>query len=143
MRQAFIDACRAQVGTPWVHQGRTPGLALDCLGLIIASLWQIGLKPRTFDIVGYGEHPDGSMLALCRQHMREIPRTAARSGSVVLLAGDEGPRHLGVLWDYAPGHLGIVHARAGGKREARVVEHRLLLGPRMRLVAAFDIPGLN
>lgn len=143
MRQAFIDTCRRQVGVPWVHQGRTLGVALDCLGLVIASLWHVGARPRTFDVNGYGMHPDGRMLPLCQAHMRQIEPGAARAGSVVLLAGDSAPRHLGVLWDYGSGHLGLVHARAGGRREARVVEHRFVTGPRLRLVAAFEIEGID
>lgn len=140
-RAAFIETCQSYVGTPYLHQGRMPGVALDCLGLVICGLWDTGIKPRSFDIQGYGPHPDGTMLAQCREHMSETK--TPRAGCVAVFEGDMGPRHLGVLFDYAPGHLGIVHARAGGRHEARVVAHRLVLGPHMRLTAAFEVPGVD
>lgn len=33
----LLDAARACVGTPFVHQGRQRGLGLDCVGLLVAA----------------------------------------------------------------------------------------------------------
>ena len=43
-RAAFVDAVRQCLGTPVVHLGRTPGKALDCVGLPWAACNMIGLN---------------------------------------------------------------------------------------------------
>ncbi|MBK8745664.1 MAG: peptidase P60, partial [Propionivibrio sp.] len=42
MTAAILAAARACIGTPFVHQGRIPGLALDCAGLVVAVAQAIG-----------------------------------------------------------------------------------------------------
>lgn len=143
MRQEFVRVCRSYVGTKYGHQGRMPGVLLDCVGVPICAAKELGLKPVDFDVTGYGRRPDGSLLTICREHMIEISRSEMQAGDVVVLAGDGDPTHLGVLWDYSHDKLGIVHARAGGLHSGRVVEHRLMFGPKLRFCAAFKIPGID
>jgi len=38
----ILAAARACLGTPFLHQGRIPGVALDCAGLVVAVAQAIG-----------------------------------------------------------------------------------------------------
>ena len=40
------------LGTPWHHAARTPGVGLDCVGLVIVSLQNLGVPLD--DMVNYG-----------------------------------------------------------------------------------------
>lgn len=53
MNQKAASLARGMIGTPWVHRGRTPGQALDCVGVVLAVA--SGLK---YDIPDYEySHP--------------------------------------------------------------------------------------
>ena len=45
MRAEFIAAARSYLRTPYGHQGRMPGVLLDCVGVPICAARQVGLKP--------------------------------------------------------------------------------------------------
>ena len=66
-----IAAARAWLGTPWRHQGRLKGVAVDCGGLILGVGKEQGLLD--FDTRAYGRIPDGQQLrTLCEQHLAII-----------------------------------------------------------------------
>ena len=44
MSSKLGDAARAFVGTPFRLQGRDPATGLDCVGLVLASLAQVGVR---------------------------------------------------------------------------------------------------
>ena len=73
---AFVAAARSLIGTPYHTKGRLPGVGLDCIGVPIVAAWLCGLRPRSFDIRGYSDVPDGSLLPLCDQHMQRVARVA-------------------------------------------------------------------
>ena len=68
-----VAAARAHIGTPWQHQGRLRGVALDCAGLVIMVARDLGIVEPDFDIRGYGRAPDGTMLAYCAGAMTALP----------------------------------------------------------------------
>ena len=82
---ALVDAGRALVGTPYRPKGRLPGVGIDCIGVPIVAAWLAGIKPRSFDIKGYSDVPDGSLLPLCDEHMRRVARADMRPGDVIVV----------------------------------------------------------
>lgn len=55
----ILSAARLMLGTPYHHQGRTPGVGLDCIGLVMAVAARLGV--RTTDDT-YGHWPvDGRL----------------------------------------------------------------------------------
>lgn len=145
-RDELITYVRGQRGTAFRHQGRVPGVGLDCAGLIVVALWDFGVWPRTRDVVGYPAIPDGRTLqALCEQHMAaEITQEDMRAGDALLVRWDKGPpQHLGVLFDYpkVPGKLAMVHADS--VRAKAITETRVEFGRAMGFVAAYRIPGIE
>lgn len=139
-RAEFVVYVRSMVGTPFHHQGRLPGVGLDCPGPLIVAVRHFGIKPPDFDISGYVGTPDGRELkAHCDEHMTPISQDEMQAGDVLLVAWRAGPpQHLGILFDYPYGGLAMVHAVRSGVQEIRVEFSRA-----MRFVAAYQVPGLT
>jgi len=138
------DVCtqvRLWLGTPFQHQQRVRGVAVDCVGVIIGVARELGLVVPEFDVNSYPRVPDGRALtALCRQHMRPIERAAMQPGDVIEVAFDRDPQHLGVLVPYLHGGFAIVHA---SQTVGRVVEHRLMFSNALQFRAAYRLPGVE
>jgi cell wall-associated NlpC family hydrolase len=143
-RQDIVDAAYEQIGTPWVHQGRLPGVALDCAGLVIVVARKLGLVPPDFDINGYQRMPDGSMPHTLRQYMVSVRRENMAPGDVVSMAFDKDPQHVGIVVPYRHGGLAMVHAASKpskGDRNGKVEGIRLMfLGS--RFTGAYSFPGM-
>lgn len=133
----IVDRARAYLGTPWMHQGRVKGHGVDCVGLLVCICREMGTIAPDWDIKGYSRIPDGKQLM---RHMHEqmilIDRSEMQPGSVVCVAFDKHPQHVGIVGDYVHGGLSLIHADS---RAGKVVEHRLLFGATMRFVAAFKV----
>lgn len=145
--QTVIAAARRHIGTPWVHQGRLPGRALDCAGLVICVARELGLVPPGWDVNGYSAAPDGSMLSVCRTHLHELPAVpgAIEPGAVLVVRTFRDPQHLGFavphpLQAERPGLWNIVHAC---QHSGRVVETRLMLRHTFALAGVYRLPGLQ
>lgn len=111
----IVAIARGYVGTPFRHQGRIPGLALDCAGVVVCVAKELGLEGE-FTEVPYGKHPHGGTLQrLCDAHMDRVSLYGA--GDVLLMAWEFEPQHLAIVSD-----IGIIHSYAKAKK---VVEHRL------------------
>ena len=81
----LVEAARSLIGTPYHAKGRLPGVGLDCIGVPIVAAWLAGVKPRSFDVRGYSDVPDGSLLPLCDQHMQRVE-------AYLIQPADEGDR---------------------------------------------------
>ena len=134
----IVAAARTHMGTPWVHQGRTPGVAMDCAGLVICVARQLGLVPPDMDVNGYTREADGSMLAWCDEHMTRI--ADLELGAVIVVVCDRQPQHMGIVGDYRHGGWSLIH---GASLAGRVVETRLMWARNMRLVAVYRMPGVG
>lgn len=138
-RAAIVAEARTWVGTPWVHQHREKGIAVDCVGLVIGVAKALGLLAPDFDVTGYGRAPDGTLLARCAEHLRPLGRDEMRPGDVLVLATSQEPQHMGIVGDYRHGGLSLIHAAS---HQRRVIEHRLLFVRCMQFRAGFAFPGV-
>ena len=134
----IVAVARAQIGTRWVHQGRLPGVALDCVGLVVHVGRATGLVAPDFDVNGYSRAPDGDMLNQAGLHLVRID--GPELGAVIVLATEVEPQHVGIVADYRHGGWSIVHASNAGV--ARVVETRLMFTRAMALRGYFRFPGI-
>ncbi len=134
-----VAAARRQLGARWMHQARLPGVAMDCVGLVIVVARQLGLVAPDFDVGPYGRQPDGSMLTLAGQHMR--PLSSIELGAVLAVAVDRDPQHMGIVGDYRHGGWSIIHAHSMSS-PPRVVETRLMWSAVMRLRGLYRLPGV-
>ena len=90
--QSIIDAARACLGTPFHHQGRAPGLGLDCIGLIITALTAVGKSVR--DRADYGRRPDGQSLVAALIDHGATRVEEIEAGDVLLFRYDNQPQHV-------------------------------------------------
>jgi cell wall-associated NlpC family hydrolase len=143
-REAVVAASRIYLGTPYLHQGRVGGPkgGIDCVGLGVCVAWDVGAKPRSWDIRGYRRLPDGvSLMRLLGVHMGQphVDQDVLQPGDLIVLAWDRFPHHVGILGDYAHGGLSLIHAN---NVTGRVDEQRLVFQDNARFVAAFKFPGV-
>jgi len=132
----IIAAARACLGTPFVHQGRIPGVALDCAGLLIAVAQAIGADYH--DVLGYGPHPCGGLLeqALDDQPCLEpVPIAQRSAGDLLLMRFDAEPQHLAVFTGET-----IIHAYSN---VGEVCEHRLASVWAARIVRIYRFRGIE
>lgn len=132
-----VTSARGHLGTKWVHQGRLPGVALDCAGLVILVARQLGLVPADFDLNGYSRAPDGSMLRACEDHMTRLQ--ALELGAVLVLQTDKEPQHMGIVGDYRHGGHSLIHASSSA---GAAVETRLMFARNQVLRGIFRLPGV-
>lgn len=142
--RADVVACaRTWLGTPFQHQQRAKGVAVDCAGLVIGVARELGLVVRDFDVTGYSRHPDGhSLLRWCREYMAPVREPDLQPGDVIVVRYETRPQHMGIIGDYRHGGHSMIHA-AEHAMLSKVVEHRLMLGPHMQFVAAFAMPWVE
>lgn len=143
-RADIVAEARGWLGTPWRHQQRTRGVAVDCAGLVIGVARTLGLVARGWNVDGYARVPDGrSLLEQCDAAMRRIALAAIAPGDVLVLAVESQPRHIAIAAPYVHGGLSIIHAQdSRNPARACVVEHRLAPALRARVVAAYALPGI-
>jgi cell wall-associated NlpC family hydrolase len=142
-RAQVATAARGLIDTPFHHQGRLPGVGVDCAGVVIVVMRQLELSAPDFDVTGYPRAPDGTSLrAYCDEHMIAIEAADMQAGDVILVSWQGGdPQHLGILADHQNDGLSLVHAES--RRYKRVIEQRIAFGRNMRLVQAYRIPGVT
>lgn len=132
-RQEIIDAARQLLGTPWQHQGRVPGIGIDCAGVIIHILKLNGID---YDVQGYGRQPDGNMTKHADACLRRIRKEDVQPGDVLVFRVKRLPQHIAILTD-----KGILHANErGGGGLSKVVETGLSNAWRAHIVAAYAFP---
>lgn len=138
-RADIVSEARTHIGTPWVHQGRTPGLALDCAGLLIVVARSLELVGQDFDINGYSRIPDGTMLRWCDEHMQRLPDIEL--GAALVLATKDEPQHMGIVGDYLHGGWSLIHS-CNAAKPPRVIETRLMFASNLKLRGIYRMPGV-
>ena len=126
--EQIIEAAKACEGTPFHHQGRAPGLGLDCIGLIVAALRAIGVAVD--DRTDYRPRPDGvSLIAALEAHGARRVETI-EAGDVLVFRYDQQPQHVAL----ALSGERMVHAFAPA---GKVVESEIGAYWKRRLVAVY------
>lgn len=145
--QQLLTTARICLGTPWRHQGRLPGVALDCVGLILMPLRAHGLLAllglqHDFDITGYNPMAhDVRMEILLDGALARVSPTQLCPADIVTMGMPDGlPQHLGWVGGVAP-HLTLLHSYNGNHPKHRcVIEHRLAGSFRTGVRQAYRLP---
>jgi cell wall-associated NlpC family hydrolase len=136
-RLAIVQAARKHLGTKFRHQGRKPGVGLDCVGLLVCVARELGI-PYT-DERCYSRMPNG--VTLMDRLLESCDRYAepgdAKVGSVLVFEflGPEWPQHVGIRTD-----RGFIHTYG---RIGKVCEHGYDAEWQARTVAALDFKGVG
>jgi cell wall-associated NlpC family hydrolase len=106
---AMLAAARAALGTPFHHQGRKPGIGLDCIGLIVIALRAAGMNVQ--DRTDYSRRPDGkTLVAALEEHGAKQVADIRASGCAVAQSEPEKIRAGNVLvfrYDKQPQHVAL------------------------------------
>lgn len=137
-----VAAARGELGTPWMFQGRLPGVALDCLGLVAVAAERAGLPSEAWDIRDYGRQNAWELIERFeRAHLTRL--AAIELGAVVIVVPPRGDMpHIGIVGDYRHGGWSLIHS-SNMVSPARVVETRLMPRIAVQVRGIFKIPGIN
>lgn len=127
----IIAAARACIGTPFRHQGRLPGVGLDCAGLGIVAAKAVGIEIKDFS--GYPNLPfDGMLQKMFEQqtNLKRIARIDAAPGDVLLMRISQAPQHVAIL-SYE-GYM--IHAY---QNIGKVAEHRIDADWKSKIIAVY------
>lgn len=114
-------ASRSYLGVPFRHQGRSRS-GLDCIGLLVRSLLDIGRRVK--DVTTYGPDPHHGLLEenLTREFGPSHGKSDLQPGDIVSIAYARATRHVGIIGEYLHGGLSLIHT---DQSVGRVTEHRL------------------
>lgn len=117
MIDQIIEAARECKDTPFVHQGRMPGRALDCAGLVRYPALKLKIIEPDDDYLEYGREPvPEKMKQTLDKYL--IPIRRIEKGCVLWFKIKKIPMHLAIYTG-----SGIIHAVSTGPK--RVVEHSI------------------
>ena len=141
-RSEIIREARTHLHVPWSHQGRVPGVALDCVGLVVLVLDHFNLFPDDgWKYVQYPRRPTAEFLSYFRRYGKAKSPASALDGDVLVFNEGNHPCHCGFRTTYL-GQPGIIHAHAGMRKvvEQELASSRGTLG---RPQFCFAFPGVG
>lgn len=151
-REEVIAYARTMLHTPHKHLGRTPGIELDCVGLIAATADHFDQPYQ--DMKGYAPTPDGTtIIEQFDKHMPRVDLEHVQPGDVLVFwfRRPSLPKHCGFLTSPTT-FIHTYSSAIGGKRQVlpdlaansgRVVEQRLTEWWSKRLFCAYLFPGVE
>jgi len=139
----ILAAARAEIGTPFRHQGRVSGKALDCAGLVCHVASVIGLE--YFDQQGYSRKPSQGLLESALDGQPCLVRVELddmQAGDVLLMKFNSDPQHLAIFagWSDVYQSEGIIHAWLDAKK---VAENVMTDEWRNRIVRVYRFRGVE
>ena len=130
-KQQIVNTAREWLETPYHHQARAIGVGVDCIGLVLGVLRELGVY--TFDFTDYDRTPDSTvLLSLLEAHC--TPTDSPEPGDIHLFRIKRNPQHVGIVSD-----IGLIHAYQG---VGKVVEHTLDEFWQHRIIKSFILPGI-
>lgn len=135
-----LAEARRWLETPFQHQGRLLGVAVDCAGVVTETARALGLP--TCDVCDYSRQPDGSTLkALCDAHMDPVASGGVQVGDVLLMRLARDPQHLAIVAAVEGERpTALIHAY---QEVGKVVEHSLDGRWRRRIVRTYRMRGVD
>ena len=136
-RTDFVTAAAMLLGTPFRHQGRMPGIGLDCAGVVVCAANACGYKVA--DVQGYSRVPArGQFTTALLAHCDAIALDEALPGDLLMFAFQSEPQHIAILTGTAP--LTLLHSYM---QVGKVVEHDMDAGWRARLRGCYRLRGIE
>lgn len=131
----IIAAAEKCMGTPFRHQGRVPGLGMDCAGLLVHCFKELELPHA--DELGYPENPfNGQLEAIldAQPSLRRIELSEAREGDWFAMRVKRAPQHIALHAGIYRGQVLIIHASSD---HGKVVKHSVDNLHQARIIRAY------
>lgn len=128
----IIELARGCMETPFKHQGRVPGVALDCAGVLVHVLTSLGLP--CIDERGYPRSPYKGLIKSIldsQPALENVGRSDPEPGNVLLMRFKIEPQHVAIFTGST-----IIHAYSG---IGRVVEHSIDSAWKKRITSVYRI----
>lgn len=136
-RVEFIAVARSYIGTPFHHQGRLPGVGLDCAGVTVCALQQCAYSVN--DVQGYGRIPSqGLFKQAILAHCSQIAASDILPGDLLLFAFRSDEQHLAIISQLDP--VMLVHAYSD---VGKVVENEMDAVWQGRLRGCYRLRGIE
>jgi cell wall-associated NlpC family hydrolase len=136
-RADFIETARGYLWTPFHHQGRLPGVGLDCAGLVVCAARAHGYEVA--DVQGYASTPSqGLFTKALLEHCDSIAQADVLPGDLMMFAFKSEPQHIAIVSDINP--VTLLHAYAAVRS---VVEHHLDATWQQRLCACYRLRDIE
>lgn len=136
-RSELVLAAYGFLGTPFHHQGRLPGVGLDCAGVVVCALKQIGYAVA--DRQGYGRIPSQNIFtSAVTEHCDIIQQGDVLPGDLMMFAFRDEPQHIAIVSAVNPTML--IHAY---QDVGRVVENSLDATWQSRLRGCYRLRGIE
>ena len=133
----LVEAARGMIGTPFKHQGRLPGVGVDCAGMVICALADVGVSIR--EVKGYGRLPaHGVFMGVVEESFDRIEQADIQAGDLMVFAFRSEPQHIAIVSCVDP--VLIIHAYS---EIGRVVEHGMDETWQKRLRGCYRVKGHN
>lgn len=131
----IITVARSALDTPFFHQGRRAGVALDCAGLVCHVCETLCIP--YVDQVGYGRRPLSGLIesALDSQPSLTLVRGKLNAGDVLLMRFLGDPQHLAIFTGTT-----IIHAL---EQIGKVCEHGYIGPWPRRFIRAYRFKGIE
>ena len=134
MQRNLAEVARSYIGTPFHHQGRLPGVGLDCAGVVVCAAKECRVIIE--DQQNYASTPTNGMLERAVvAHCESIQLADVMSGDLMLFRFLREPQHLAV---YDSGMLIHAYSAVG-----KVVLNSFDSAWRKRLVGCYRLRGAN
>lgn len=104
------DTARSFVGTPFRHQGRIPGVGLDCVGVVAKTAHLLGISD--YDWTNYQRRASwaGEFESHFSRNMDRVRVPDIRAGHVAIFRQEGFPCHCGVIGSRSGRGLSLIHA---------------------------------
>jgi cell wall-associated NlpC family hydrolase len=146
-RQQVVIEARKWIKTPFIHQGRRRGLGVDCVGLPLCVIRDLGLGDWSPFYPAYSTTPTGDeVLKACRELVGQdllYERTAGEVeiGDILVFRVNHSACHAAIMAESSPGRRDrIIHAYSP---VGYVVEVQFDKKWRKRFAAGFGIVGVE
>lgn len=146
----LVAAARAWLGTPYVHQHRTRGVAVDCVGLVIGAGLDAGVLSTWTEEAwaphrNYGRAPNPEHMGRAiRQFLEPLdisPEEVGPDAAVAFMGWRAHmPMHLAIMATTPDGRRTMIHAFG---HIGRVVEHGFDQEWPGRVVSWWRYPGIQ
>ena len=136
-RSDFVLTAYLFIGTPFHHQGRLPGVGLDCAGVVVCALNRCGYSVA--DMQGYGRIPSqGIFGAAVESQCDRIQQSEVRPGDLMMFAFRDEPQHIAIVSAVNPTMLIHAYSDVG-----KVVENGLDATWQGRLRGCYSLRGIE
>ena len=96
VKKEFLERVRYYKGVPFLHQGRNRELGLDCAGLVVVALEDIGYPVKDLEAYERLPHPGRLRAIISNNQAKKVPKELMEPGDILLMRFSKDPQHLAV-----------------------------------------------